>query len=204
MNKNQKQILIQIKTFVSELFSEKINNRFAFHNIRHTKNVVNAVKKISKHYRLSNDNQFAIIAAAWFHDTGFCDGTIERHETKSNAIAKKFLKNKVSNDIILKVLGCIQATRMPQKPSTVIEKIICDADLYHLGTLKYKKLSLLLKKEREEYYNKKIPESEWIRNDIEFLISHQYFTSYCQKRLEPVSLEWLRKLLAAEGKINLQ
>jgi HD superfamily phosphodiesterase len=155
MTKNQKEILIQVKAFVLKLFSEKINNRFAFHNIRHTKNVVNAAKKISKHDKLSNDDEFALISAAGFHDTGFCNGTIERHETESNGIAKKFLKNKVSNDIILKIFGCIQATRMPQKPLTVIEKIISDADLYHLGTLEYKKLSLLLKKEREEYYNKK-------------------------------------------------
>ena len=200
MNKNQKEILVQVKAFVLKLFSEKINYRFAFHNIRHTKDVVNAAKKISKHYKLSDDDEFALISAAWFHDTGFCDGVIERHEIRSKTIARKFFRNKVNNEIVLKVLGCIQATRMPQKPLTFIEKIICDADLYHLGTHKYKKLSLLLKKEREAYYNKKISESEWIQKDIEFLIFHQYFTGYCRKHLEPVSLEWLKKLLAAEEK----
>lgn len=200
MDKNQKRILIQVKAFVSELFSKKINHRFVFHSIGHTKNVVNAAKKISKHYKLTNNDQFTLISAAWFHDTGFCGGIIEAHETKSKIIARKFLRSKVSNEIVLKVLACIQATRMPQKPLTFIEKIICDADLYHLGTVRYKKLSLLLKKEREEYYNKKIPDSEWIQKDIEFLISHQYFTGYCQKYLEPVSLEWLQKLLAAEEK----
>jgi len=202
MDKNQKQILIQVESYVVKLFSEKINQRFVFHNIRHTKSVVNAAKKILKQYKLSNGDKFALLAAAWFHDTGFCDGIIERHETKSKTIAKKFLRNKVSNETVLKVLGCIQATRMPQKPTTFTEKIICDADLYHLGTDKYKKLSLLLKKEREEYYNKKISDSEWIQKDIEFLISHQYFTGYCQKYLEPVSLEWLQKLLAGEVKNN--
>src|SRR3978361_792665 len=111
MDKNQKQILIQVKAFVLKLFSEKINYRFAFHNIRHTKNVVNAAKKISKYYKLGNDSEFALISAAWFHDTGFCGGVIERHETRSKTIAKKFFRNRVSNEIVLKVLGCIQATR---------------------------------------------------------------------------------------------
>ena len=200
MNKKQKQILVQVEAFVSKLFSKKINYLFLFHNIGHTRNVVKAAKKISRHYKLTSDNQFALILAAWFHDTGFFYGTIEGHETKSKNIARKFLKNKVGNEIMLKVLGCIQATRMPQKPSSFIEKIICDADLFHLGTKKYKKLSLLLKKEREEYFRKKITDSEWIQKDIEFLISHQYFTSYCRKYLEPVTLEWLRKLLTAEEK----
>ena len=197
MNQNQKQLLRQVKKFVEQLFSEKINNRFAFHNIRHTKNVVHAAKKIARHYKLINNDEFALIAAAWFHDTGFCNGVVERHETRSKAIARKFLRNEISEKTILKILSCINATRMPQKPSVLIEKIICDADLYHLGTKQYRKLSLLLKKEREEYYHIKIPSDEWIKNDTTFLISHQYFTRYCQKYLEPVALQWLQKLLDA-------
>ncbi len=200
MYKNQKELLHEVKAFVSKLFEEKINYRFTFHNIEHTKDVVNSARKISKHYKISNSDQFILMLAAWFHDTGFSEGVIENHENKSKDTARNFLKDKVSNQLLEKVLSCIMATRLPQKPLTLIEKIICDADLYHLGTDKFKKLSELLKKERQEYYNKKISDTEWLKKDVEFLISHQYFTTYCQKNLEPVSLKWLQKLLASEDK----
>lgn len=197
MDQNKKKLIEEINVFVTKLFSENIDNRFAFHNINHTKNVVSSAIKIAQHYKISDDDKFALIAAALFHDSGFCDGIIEKHETRSKLIARHFLKNKVGDEIMKKILACIQSTRMPQKPSTLIEKIICDADLYHLGTAEFKELSQLLKKEREEYYHTKIRDDEWVKNDIEFLITHQYFTRYCQKNLEPVTLEWLQKLLAS-------
>ena len=37
-------------------------------------------------------------------------------------------------ELIQRVSSCIQATRMPQSPLSQVEKIMCDADLYHLGT----------------------------------------------------------------------
>jgi hypothetical protein len=57
---------------------------------------------------------------------------------------------------------------LPQKPFTLIEKIICDADLYHLGTNKFKKLSALLKQEREEYLNKKNLRYRMVKNRYRF------------------------------------
>ena len=193
MSPDKKKLLAAIKVFVTGIFNKQINDFFLFHNIHHTIDVVNSAKKIADNYKLEKDDHFALIAASWFHDTGFNEGKIENHEAKSKAIAKSFLKGKVSDITLEKIISCIQATRMPQTPENTIEKIICDADLYHLGTYKFKTYSNLLKQEKEIYFNKNISEIDWIDDDTKFLETHKYFTKYCRKRLEPVKQKWLHK-----------
>lgn len=199
MNKEQEELLLQTELYVTDFFKKNIHNGFAFHNLDHTKRVVDTSKKILRHYFLKNDDRFALLSAAWFHDTGFSSGKIEGHENISLSIAESFLKNKVSNGIIKKVTSCIRATQLPQKPATVIEKIICDADLYHLGTTRFPEFSKLLKKEMEDYFNKKITDEEWSEKNIQFLSGHKYFTEYCKQHLEPVKQKWLEKLQGKTG-----
>ena len=44
-------------------------------------------------------------------------------------------------------MGCIAATKMPQKPEGVLQQIICDADLFHLSLPEYIYLQKLLLEE---------------------------------------------------------
>ena len=74
MTENQLQILIEAEKFVKEIFKKKLNPLFVFHNLKHTKQVVNAAREIAKHYQLNDEDQFVLLLAAWFHDTGFCIG----------------------------------------------------------------------------------------------------------------------------------
>ncbi len=53
-------------------------------------------------------------------------------------MATKFLKeNDYPDEGIAKVVSLINATRMPRNPKNILEEIICDADLHHLGTNNY-------------------------------------------------------------------
>lgn len=76
---------------------------------------------------------------------------------------------------------------------------MCDADLYHLGTDDFKKMNQALRQEQEAYNNKEFSKKEWRQRNIEFLESHQYFTDYCQRRLEPQKQEWIRQLRKKQG-----
>ena len=194
MNIHQKTILSDAEIFVKDIFYKQINDRFTFHNIDHTCNVVKAANKMAAFYPLTNEDEFSLKLAAWFHDTGFRTGIIENHETESILIAKDFLENKIETNVLEQVLSCIRATEIPQRPSGLVEKIMCDADLYHLGTDKFLEFSKHLKKEREQYFKIKISDEEWRQRDIEFLKSHTYFTRYCQQHLELVKQQWLQKL----------
>ncbi|HET7896151.1 MAG TPA: Pycsar system effector family protein, partial [Flavisolibacter sp.] len=117
------------------------------------------------------------------------------HEDVSVEMATHFLQGQgVSETMIQRVTSCIKATRMPQSPVNLIEKILCDADLYHLSTEDFKARNQLLKQEREMTLNQKINKKEWRKGNIEFLRNHTYFTEFGQEVLEPKKLENLALL----------
>ena len=57
MNERQLQIVAEGKATVTEIFKNKVTPLFAFHNLDHTLQVVNAAEEIAGHYHL-NDNGF--------------------------------------------------------------------------------------------------------------------------------------------------
>src|SRR5678816_3445426 len=69
----------------------------------------------------------------------------------------------------------IMATKIPQTPHTLLEQIICDADLDYLGRNDFEPISRSLYKEFLTY--KIIPEDIiWDHIQIKFFESHHYFT----------------------------
>ena len=157
--------------------------------------MVKATKEMIDYYHINDSNQFILIIAAWFHDTGFVSGKVEGHEMESCRIAAAFLNiYHVDHQLIQRVSSCIRSTRMPQMPTSFEEKIICDADLYHLGSKLFIQMTNNLRLERQNYFEKEISPREWCLNNITFLQSHKYFTAYCQQKLEPVKQAWLRQL----------
>jgi hypothetical protein len=78
------------------------------------------------------------------------------------------------------------------------EQIVCDADLYHLGTDEFGDRNKLMRKEAEAVQGRKISKEEWRRSTIRFLESHQYYTDYCRLLLNEKQLENLAKLKEKE------
>lgn len=194
------ELLTRIQEFVTDHFRQKVDTVFVFHNLPHTQEVVAASEEMAEHYRLSDEDHFVLSTAAWFHDCGFATGTSMGHEAESIRLATEFLKEqKVSPAIIQKVIHCIEATQIPQKPDTLVAYILCDADLHHLGTEKFWDKSKLLRKELNNVNKKKISKKEWRKKNIEFLENHSYFTDYCKEKLETVKQQHLQKFT---GKVN--
>ena len=189
------ELLTQIQEFVTDHFRQKVDAAFVFHNLLHTQEVVAACEEMADYYNLSEDDRFALSAAAWFHDSGFAHGTAMGHEAKSIRLATEFLQqHNISPVIIQKVITCIEATHLPQKPTTLAANILCDADLYHLGTDGFWDKNKLLRKEINNTSSEKINKKDWRRRNIEFLKNHSYFTDYCREKLEPVKQKHIIKL----------
>jgi len=194
MNEHQSQIITEAKTIVTNILKNKVIPLFAFHNLDHTLQVVNAAEEIAVYYELNDDDQFVLFISAWFHDTGFSTGHCEEHEKESIKLAEDFLYNRHEDrKLINRVSSCIQATHIPQKPRDLVEKILCDADLYHLGTNMFNKWNDQLRQELQAYYRSDFSDEEWCQLNIEFLRSHKYFTGYCLQNLEPVKQEWIKQ-----------
>jgi len=202
MNEHQLKILAEARQSVTEIFQNKLNPVFVFHNLDHTQQVVTAAEEIKGYYQLDDNDQFVLLVSAWFHDTGFTVGQAEEHEKESIKLAVKFLHHRYADQkIILRVSSCIQATHMPHAPLSLIEKIICDADLYHLGTDCFSKMNDRLRREFRNYFKKEFSIEEWRLVSIEFLKSHKYFTGYCQQKLEPVKQRWIEQMENKHGAV---
>ena len=200
MNEQQLQIIKEAKKIVTSIFQNKVNPLFIFHNLEHTIQVVTAAEEIEGYYQLNNNDQFVLFVSAWFHDTGFSSGHAEEHEKESIKLVTDFLyQHHVHPEVILQVASCIRATHMPQEPLNLVEKIICDADLFHLGTNMFSERNQLLRKELQAYYNSHFSEEEWHQLNAGFLKSHNYFTGYCRQKLEPVKQEWIEQLRDKQG-----
>ena len=186
MNETQEQVLTAARQYVTDVFTHKVRPEFVFHNLDHTEAVSEACSRMADYYQLSDDDRFVLMLAAWFHDTGYSAGKSEGHEEVSVQTATQFLQSQgVADSIIQRVGSCIRATQMPQSPVSQTEKILCDADLWHLSTEDFKAMSQLLKQERENLMRQKISKKDWRKDNIKFLQSHKYFTEYGHEFLEP-------------------
>jgi predicted metal-dependent HD superfamily phosphohydrolase len=180
---------------VSGLFDSVGTQTLLYHNVIHTREVVEAVKLMSSHYQLSEDDNQALTVAAWWHDVGYLSGTPENHEMRSVERVKSFLKKyNVSPEFVSKVEGCIMATKMPQRPTNLIERIICDADLFHFGKPDFMDDTRMLRKEVEKISGNPIKGSEWRNATIRLLESHEYFTEYARETLSGTKKQNLEAL----------
>lgn len=175
--------------FIAEHFTEKI----CYHNIDHTLDVVAASEKIGKACKLNQEELELVIIAAWFHDTGYYLGEMD-HEIKSAGIARDFLQRKsYPEEKIQMIESCILATKVPQNPNNTLEKVICDADLFHLSTDHFFEKSQLLLQELQFRY----PElnlNNWMCKSCEFIQYHHYHTDFGKKHLRPRKNANLRML----------
>jgi predicted metal-dependent HD superfamily phosphohydrolase len=194
-------VLENIESHVKGLFESKNDERFLYHNLSHTQEVVAAAKQIADHYHLNEQDYFTVVAAAWFHDTGYLYGIVKGHEEKGAEMAGAYLGEKgVAADIVNQVKACINATKLPQQPVSQLEQIVCDADLFHLGTEAYKEKSKLLRQEMELLSGQKHSGGEWRIGTIEFLRSHHYHTTYAQVLLNATKQDTIDRLEKKEKK----
>ncbi len=197
MTESQFQILTKAQDYVSDLFQSKINKSIRFHTLQHTREVVMACEKMAEYYHLNDDDRFALALGAWFHDTGYTAGQAKGHESVSIQLASDFMKAcQLDQQVIDKVTGCINATRIPQSPANLVEQIICDADLFHLGTEDFKEKNKLLREELNGFGGYNLSKKDWRKINIDFMEKHRYFTSYGIQHLQPLKEVYLSELRA--------
>jgi predicted metal-dependent HD superfamily phosphohydrolase len=176
-------VLDQVKAHVASLFHAKKDDKLIYHNFIHTEQVVKSVVKIANHYQLSDHDFFVVSAAAWFHDIGYLT-SFEHHEARGADSARQFLTEKGGEpEVIELVVNCILATKMPQHPVGLLEQIICDADLFHLGGDNFKERNKLMRKEAAAFLGKSIDKNDWRLKTISLFESHHYHTEYAQDLL---------------------
>lgn len=188
-------IIEAAQQYVTALYQEHPHPNLVYHNLEHTRQVVAAAEQIAAHYRLQDADLLVVYIAAWFHDMGYLLGEAKTHEATGAQTALTFLKEQqVPAAIQQQVTDCIMATKMPQTPHNLLEQIVCDADLFNLGTKDFKGRTKLLHQEMELTLGKEIPAVDWTQSTLQLLEGQHYHTAYCQALLQQQKEENISKL----------
>ncbi len=201
---NYAALLQQTGDYIRKFTTDNDNPKLYYHNLEHTEQVVAAAKQIGNHYQLHEADFFTVVAAAWFHDIGYYTGTTNGHEQRAADLAGEFLKSiGVDEQTTATVKQCILATQMPQQPVTDLDKIVCDADFFHLGSETFSERNKLMREEVEAVYQKEINKADWRRNTIKLLQQHHYHTDYCRLLLEETKQENIARMLKKDSTIKV-
>ncbi len=189
------------RLYAEEIFRDRTFANRSFHNIEHTQDVVRAVQEIASNSSLTPDETEAATVAAWLHDIGYVEGA-ENHEQKAAAKAELLLRDAgLPPKKIADITDAILATKVPQQPRSLIAKVLCDADLYHLSSAQCTAKSEKLREEWETVGHKTLNDKEWLETNLSFMEGHRYHTPYGQTVLQDgkkKNIKKLRKLLKPE------
>lgn len=195
-----KLILQAVSSYVADYFKNHGSEELLYHNYEHTASVATAASELTAHYGLSQQDDFVVRVAAWFHDLGYLVDP-DNHEAASVVLAESFLKEKqVSSVLIEEVKACILATRMPQKPKNLLQQIVCDADMSHFSTDSFAEKSKQLRKELQTRCGLDISKNAWRHQTICLLEVHQYHTDYAREHWNIKKMENLEDQLKKDKK----
>ena len=179
-----------------EILNSDLPSSLHYHSIRHTLNVLKNCEYHIRYYDIEPYDAKLLRLGVLLHDIGFTV-TIEEHELESAKIALKLMTEYgFSKSEIEVVRGLIMATRLPQSPGNLLERIICDVDLDYLGRKDFYKISDLLYKElleRSAYFDK----NHWNKIQIEFLENHTYHTEFAKRRRQKAKERRIEELKAS-------
>ncbi len=172
-----------LEEFMLNKLERELPKYLYYHNLKHTMDVVIQSEILGRGEGISDEEMLLLKTAALFHDSG---QTVQSkgHELISAQLAASILpKFNYTKEQIQVICDIIKATELPPKPQTLLQKIICDADLDYLGRSDFIPVSNTLYKEMHE--QKLIGSmNDWNKLQLNFLSSHQYFTDTANRLRE--------------------
>jgi ligand-binding sensor domain-containing protein/class 3 adenylate cyclase/predicted metal-dependent HD superfamily phosphohydrolase len=187
--------------FILKKLERELPKDLYYHGLHHTIDVRDAAERIGKAEGVEGEDMHVLKTAAMFHDAGFVKQYF-KNEPIGVEMCKEILPQfGYSPEQIKAIEKMIMATQIPQRAQTLLEKIICDADLDYLGREEdFFKISDTLKMELMAR-GKVSGDKEWDAIQIAFLEKHQYFTDYSKKYRQPIKekhLEMIKKRYAED------
>jgi adenylate cyclase len=170
--------LIQF-TDIQEIILDKLEmdlpGYLFYHNVKHTVDVVTEVELIGWAEGCTDEEILLLKTAALFHDAGHIVA-YDNHEYYGTQIAREILPEyNYSSEQIDHICTIIMSTKLPPKPTNLLENIICDSDLDYLGRSDFIPVSNTLYEELKAQ-NKMGSLNDWNKLQVKFISGHQYFT----------------------------
>jgi predicted metal-dependent HD superfamily phosphohydrolase len=189
-NSEISKLLEEIRLF----FESDISKEYVYHSFQHTLDVLNNAFLISKHEKLSVEEENLLAIAAIYHDTGYRTGHSD-HELGSVSLAMDYMsKHRYTTKQKQIVEEAILATKVPQNPKNLVAMILCDADLMYLSSDQFYETAELLLKEWHLTGRDHIGKEQFLQMSQNFLAQHTYHTNFGKQKLEPGKAKNLKKI----------
>jgi predicted metal-dependent HD superfamily phosphohydrolase len=188
-----------VDQYIRELFRDELPDGIKYHNADHTlhptKGVVALANKIAISENISEHGRELLIAAAYFHDTGYIR-EYDKNEPIAARMAGRILKliGYKPNEVE-KIQQMILSTDPEREPKTHLEKILCDADLDNLGREDFFKLDGKIREGRRIRGLDVSDDVKWYRGTLEIIKKHQYYTESQKKLREKGQQKNIKRLL---------
>ena len=178
--------LKMVDQYIRALFKDELPGAIKYHDANHTlhptRGVVAVANRIAIAENISEHDRELLIAAAYFHDTGYIR-EYDKNEPIAARMAGRILKliGYKPNEIE-KIQKMILSTDLACEPKTHFEKILCDADLDHWGREDFFKLDGKIREGRRARGIDVSDDIKWYKGTLEIIAKHQYHTE-SQKKL---------------------
>ena len=186
---------IRLEKDVIEKLRHELSRELYYHRVEHSIDVIRDAEIIGQAEGIKGNDLLLLKTAALLHDSGFLKSPCH-NEDQGCQIAEGILPDYGYSLEQIKIIeGMILATSIPQKPTSLLEKIICDADLAYLGENDALVHAENLRREMKEVQNCTFSDIEWIDFQLNFLKSHNFFTSYGREYITPGKKQYVKTLL---------
>ena len=160
---------------IIKILETQLSPKLLYHSINHTIDVTQAVERIAIMEGITDEDLFLLKSAATYHDAGFIE-KYEKNEEIGMRLAREILPTYgYTKEQIDVIDGLIKSTEIPQSPTSLLEQIMCDADLDYLGRDDFHEIADLLRRELREH-GKLNSDRQWDEIQVKFLEQHTYFT----------------------------
>jgi len=179
MGKSSKiDVLSEAKEHINQLFKKRSSSKLVYHTYNHILETLSMCEEIAKVHKLSKKDNEILMLGGGFLNVGYLIN-YQNHEQESLVTAKDFLTNlDYPETQIESVLQLIENTFMPQKPLSLLEQILHDANLIHIGQKNFFRKSTLLRIEREQYLEESYSSGQWEQTALNFLLNNEFETQY--------------------------
>ncbi len=196
--------LIQF-TDIQEIILDKLEKELPpylyYHNVKHTVDVVTEVELIGWAEGVSDEEILLLKTAALFHDAGHII-SYDDHEFHGTVLACEILPvYGYTGEQIDRISSLIMATKLPPRPTNLLEEIICDADLDYLGRSDMIPVSNTLYNELKEQ-DKIHSMEDWNKLQIKFISGHQYFTETARNLREVNKQKQIQRIMNSLEKVE--
>ncbi len=189
-----------IQEVILDKLERELPEQLYYHNVKHTVDVVTEVELIGWAEGCSDEEILILKTAGLFHDVGHTV-SYDDHEHHGALLAREMLPAYgYTNEQIDRICQIILSTKLPPRPTNLLEEIICDSDLDYLGRSDFIPVSNTLFEEMKAQ-NKIARLNDWNKLQVRFISGHQYFTPTARSLREvnkQLQIERIQSLITDE------